>query len=195
MCAIFGEINTKHDPEWVAEQTELASKRGKDLIEYNAPNVRLWHTRLATNDSQDTYPIQLDGWNFAMNGIVGEKKYKELQESKLDVGTYTVDSAYLLREFITCYENDGDWRQFDNDDYVFAFWMVKDDKLIIGSKDFPLYMGTTKDSQWKFSSFSGDTVWKCNNIIMYINLNDSTVIHNKYYFENLIYITKEELNG
>lgn len=192
MCAIFGEIDTKHDSEWVAEQTEKAFKRGKDLVEYTTPKVRLYHTRLATNGSQDTYPIVLDGWNFAMNGIIGEKRYKDLQKSDLNVGNYTIDSAYLLREFIECVDKGISWDKFDNDDYVFAFWMIKDNKLIIGSKDFPLYVSITPDyANWRFSSFDHQDAMSNKNRITYIDLDKPTILKNVYYFKNLIYITKE----
>lgn len=198
MCAIFGEINSTHDEQWVTEQTEKAFKRGKDLVEYRTPKVRLYHTRLATNSSQDVYPIVLDGWNFAMNGIIGEKRYKELQKSSLDVGDYTVDSAYLLRSFINTFEtNTSDlgknkWEEYDNDDYVFAFWMIKDNHLIIGSKDFPLYVSINSDyTHWRFSSFDHKDAMNNKNRITYINLDKPTILHNVYYFKNLIYITKD----
>lgn len=184
MCAIFGEVKVDHDAEWVKSQTEKALARGKDLICVESDDVKLYHTRLATNVSEDFYPIEIDGWEFAMNGIVGEKKYKELQSAMSGRTNYTVDSAFLMQLILD--SEFKDWQRFDNDDYVFAFWMYKDKTLFLGAKDFPLSIEPFTDGL-RFSSFKSEnaesTVF---NAVVELNLTtDLVTVH--YEFKNLIY--------
>lgn len=182
MCAIFGEINIKND-KWVSEQKEQALKRGKDLTTYGSKNFRFYHTRLATNNSKDEYPIKLDDATFAMNGIVSAGYYDMLMQSipTEKMYGYTVDSAYFLRLYL----DKKDWKIFDSNDFVFAFWMLKDNKLYLGNKDFPLFYNKWED-QIKFSSFKGNGMIPVDNKVIEFDINTG-FMKELIQFEDLIY--------
>ncbi len=181
MCAIIGEVNCEHNSVWIDENIALALQRGKDLVQFSTDELNLYHTRLATNDSKDVYPIELDGTFFAMNGIVSAKMYKELQTFFEDeVEDYTVDSAYLLRLILDNYS----WKLLDSDDFVFAFWLVDNRKLFLANKDFPLFIKQEGEGL-RFSSFKNDFEPLGNKVIEY-DL-DTKEYKELYQFTDLVY--------
>lgn len=185
MCAIYGEVNCA-DLEWLKDQEDKALLRGIDLSYIIYPNYSVYHTRLATNDSKDTYPIALDNCLFAMNGIIGEQRYDQLKEKyQGKVDKYSVDSAYFLREII----DTGDFENFDNDDYVFAFWLINGSSLYIGNKDYPLYIKDEEEGI-RFSSFDSEGFKPLGNRILEYSLHSNTY-YEVYKYKNLIYNTGE----
>lgn len=181
MCAIVGEVNIKEDAEWIDSQIDLALKRGKDLTHYATQEISLYHTRLATNNSPDTYPIILDNAIFAMNGIVGAKTYKELVAKYGKVNEYTVDSAFFLKLYL----DNRDWKLFDTDNFVFAFWLIEGDKLFLGNKDFPLFILREKGGL-RFSSFKNEGFEPLGNKVIEYDLKTKEYIEHLT-FEDLVY--------
>lgn len=182
MCAIIGEIRCKNDEPWIQEHIQLALKRGKDLTNYRSNEVNLYHTRLATNDSQDTYPIIIDNAQFSMNGIIGEKKYKELVGLYgNDVGDYTVDSAFFLRLWL----DKKDWTLFDTDNFVFAFWLIEGRKIYLGNKDYPLFI-KHDGIGIRFSSFKSEGFEPMGNRVFEYDL-DTKEYKEQYEFKDLVY--------
>lgn len=189
MCAIYGEINA-FDKHWCAEQQKKALERGTDLTSYQHKNIRFFHTRLATNKSKDVYPIVIDGAQFAMNGIVSEKNYKNLKKKYKDkVSGYSVDSAYLLKQLL---DTNLDFKTIDTNDYVAAFWLVRDDYIYVGNKDYPLYIQFFLDESLvprvKFSSFAFEGAVPCGNAVIKFDKH-GTCVGRVYEFKNLIYKT------
>lgn len=182
MCAIYGIISGDNS-DWLLSQRALALQRGKDLINYRKDKLDLYHTRLATNDSPDTYPIRLENSLFAMNGIVSASHYKELMKNTPieNMYGYTVDSAYFLRQFL----DNEDWSQFDSDNYVFAFWLVNNNSVYIGNKDFPLYY-EYRDNHVRFSSFPIEEGQSVGNKVFRYN-RENGEFTKEYEFKNLVY--------
>lgn len=182
MCAIIGQLGL-FDTNWIEPHIKSAMERGTDLTIEETEELRLYHTRLATNDSTDTYPIKIEGRKFAMNGIVSQSRYEELQELYKDRTDYTVDSAFLLLEWI----DNGNWEQFDNPNYVFSFWLLDGDYLYIGNKDYPLFYKHGGKVLW-FSSFSDKMLQPNGNCVRQFNLKTKQ-LKQIYEFKDLIYDT------
>jgi hypothetical protein len=180
MCAILGQVN-RFDRRWVESHIKKSLERGTDLTIEEAANYRLYHTRLPTNPSNDTYPIAIEGRKFAMNGIVAQAHYEHLQEKYKGRTDYTVDSAFLLLEWI----DNQNWEQFDNSNYVFSFWLLDGDSLYIGNKDYPLYFESQEGALW-FSSFKDDRLAPNGMTVRQFNVKTG-LIEQVYTFKDLIY--------
>lgn len=185
MCAIYGSVGQYPGRAWLQEQKTKALERGKDWthIQSRASGHKfdLYHTRLATNDSKDKYPINIDGSLFAMNGIVSAHVYHKMAKDPIvtELYGYTVDSAYVLKTWLDFQE----WDQFDSTDFVFAFWLIHDGCLYLGNKDFPLYIDY---SDMKFSSFAGDGLAPLGNKVIKYDLRDKKLTQ-EYKFKELVY--------
>ncbi len=181
MCAIIGQVN-KFNAEWLEPHTEKALQRGVDFTICETNNAKLYHTRLATNDSKDIYPIDIEGRKFAMNGIVGGSRYEKLKEKYKNRTEYTIDSAFLLLEWI----DNQDWEQFDNPNYVFSFWLLDGDDLYIGNKDYPLYVRHGMGGYLWFSSFKDKKLKENKNTILKYNIKTKK-LKEIYKFKDIIY--------
>lgn len=178
MCVIYGTIFGK-DQKFYDEQHELALARGKDPISVDESDGKLFHYRIPTNQSTDKYPIELDGEKLSMNGIVSQAKYKELVEKYGDLG-YTLDTAYLMKEL----QAEG-YEALDTADYVFAFWLIRENSIILANKDYPLYIDI-KDGIIYFSSFEFEGSDSLDNIVLEIQ-KESGITQCLYEYKNLIY--------
>lgn len=185
MCAIFGYLNTPANTGWLNEQTEKALLRGKDLTHLTIQGMgNMYHTRLATNTSADTYPIHIGGDFLSMNGIVSEGHYKQMREQyKGLVEGYSVDSAYMLAALRA---SNNDFSLFDSLDFVFALWLYDGISLYLANKDYPLFVQYTADGGLRFSSFAQEGFSALGNTAISYNLHtrDYTI---QYKYQELVY--------
>lgn len=179
MCAISGCINKRRDSAWFELQKQKSLTRGKEFIELSVTGGYLTHARMATNNSTDSYPIELDGELFAMNGMVSEHRYHELQQQYPNL-PYTVDSAYLLRLL-----QEQGFAALDSLDFVFAFWWVRSDTLVLANKDFPLFY-EYNGGALRFSSFVESNFVALGSRAIAYDLRDHT-INELYKFKNFVY--------
>lgn len=188
MCSIYGTVGIV-DQKFYDEQHQQAIKRGKDPVFVDLDKGRMFHYRTPTNNSTDKYPVELDGYKIAMNGIVSQAKYQDLVKKYGDIN-YTVDTAYLLKELedthliIDKVPSLGDFQSVDTLDYVFAFWIITPNSVILANKDYPLHIKIVNGNVY-FSSFEFDGSQPVGNKAIEIFSNMD--IEELYKYKNLIY--------
>lgn len=188
MCSIYGTVGIA-DQKFYDEQHQQAIKRGKDPVFVDVGKGRLFHYRTPTNNSTDKYPVELDGYKIAMNGIVSQSKYQDLVKKYGDIN-YTVDTAYLLREIADYrYTINGmpmleNFDAVDTLDYVFALWIITPKSVILANKDYPLHIKVVNGNVY-FSSFQFEGSQPVGNKAIQID-NDMNV-KELYKYKNLIY--------
>lgn len=181
MCVIYGTLFGM-DQEFYDRQHQLALKRGKEPVSIDEAEGRLFHYRIPTNQSLDKYPVELNGEKIAMNGIVSQRKYKELVANFGDIG-YTLDTAYLLAAL-----QDEGFKTLDSLDYVFAFWLIREKSIILANKDYPLFV--SEGEMIYFSSFEFEGSRALENVVLEIE-RKSGLAEVLYEYKNLIYGKKD----